>query len=124
MDAVGSSASGNVKESFERSVTAVVNSIIRALERVAAVQAKDRRGLETVVRLAGKIWLESCSQRYRLVVVLSHGSGDILSLPGAFQGALKLIVRPDLKRYGDSQGKHLTRGEPVAGWKGLLETYP
>jgi len=125
MDAVGSSAtSSGLKESFERSVTAVMNSISRALERVAIVQAKERRSLETIVRLAAKIWLESCSQRYRLVVVLSHGSGDILSSTSSFDGTLRLIVRPDLKRYGDSQGKHLTRGEPVAGWKGLLETYP
>ncbi|KAF2827327.1 hypothetical protein CC86DRAFT_466119 [Ophiobolus disseminans] len=123
-NAVGSTTNSSVRESFERSVTAIMNSIIRATERVATIQANDHRVLETVVRLAGKIWLESCSQRYRVVVVVSHGSGDILSLPGEFEGTLRLVVRPEVKRYGDSQGKHLTRGEPVAGWKGLLETYP
>jgi hypothetical protein len=124
MNAVGSSSSGSsVNDSFERSVKAVVNRIARALEKVAIVQAEHRRSLETMVHLAAKIWLESCSQRYRLIVVLSNGSGDILSSTGSVDAPLRLIIRPDLKRYGDSQGKHLTRGEPVAGWKSLTETY-
>lgn len=112
-----------MNDSFERSVNAVVNSIIRALERVTMLHADNRGSLETMVHLAAKIWLESCSQRYRLIVVLSNGSGDILSSTGTVDMPLRLIIRPDLKRYGDSQGKHLTRGEPVAGWKSLTETY-
>jgi len=124
MNAVGSSSSGSsVNESFERSVRAVVNTIVRTLDRVAIVQAESRVSLETMVHLAAKIWLESCSQRYRIIVVISNGSGDVLSSTDEVDAPLRLVIRPDLKRYGDSQGKHLTRGEPVAGWKSLTEIY-
>jgi hypothetical protein len=125
LKAVEPSAShSGLKASFEASVTSVTDAICLALLKVVTVQEKDRKNLENVVRLAGKIWLESCSQRYRLIVVLQHGSGDILSRMSADEDNLKLVIRPDLKRYGDSHGKGLMRGEPLAGWKGQVETYP
>jgi hypothetical protein len=114
---------GDFKESFEESIASAVRVICRALDRVATVQDKDRKTSESIVRLAAKTWLESCSQRYRLIVTVPHGSGDILSNSGSHEGSLRLIVRPELTRYGDSQGKDLMRGEPLAGWKGQVEIY-
>jgi hypothetical protein len=105
-------------------VAKAMDAICSTLLKVATIQAKDRKSLESIVRLAGRVWLESCSQRYRLIVILPHGSGDILSYVASNHDSLELVVRPDLKRYGDSQGKGLMRGEPLASWKAQIETYP
>ncbi|KAF1843892.1 uncharacterized protein K460DRAFT_153712 [Cucurbitaria berberidis CBS 394.84] len=119
-----SAAPGRLKDGYEETVTTAVNAVWRALQRVATVEAKNRKILEGILRLSAKVWLELCSQRYRLIVNLSNGSGDVLTSMRTDTGSLILIVRPDLKRYGDSQGKDLERGEAVAGWKSLVETYP
>lgn len=37
---------------------------------------------------------------------------------------LRLLVKPDIKRFGTSQGGDLATGEAVTGWKGLVERYP
>ena len=125
MDAMEPSAGhSRLKSSFEASLTSLMDAICRDLLKVATIQSRDRTSLESILRLAGKIWLESCSQRYRLIVILPPGSGNILSYMGTDDNTLRLVVRPDLKRYGDSQGKGLMRGESLAGWKGLMETYP
>ncbi|KAH7095167.1 hypothetical protein FB567DRAFT_21848 [Paraphoma chrysanthemicola] len=124
LDAVDPSAGDSAaKKSFEASIISTMDAICRALVQVATVQAKDRKRLEGVVRSAAKTWLESCSQRYRLIVVLPEGSSRILTSAFVDDGALSLVVRPDVKRYGDSYGKDLMRGEPLAGWKGFTENY-
>ncbi|KAH7085512.1 hypothetical protein BKA63DRAFT_19165 [Paraphoma chrysanthemicola] len=124
LDAIDPSAGDSVaKKSFEVSIIATMDAICRSLVQVATVQAKDRKRLEGVVRSAAKIWLESCSQRYRLIVVLPEGSSRILTSAFIDDDPLSLVVRPDVKRYGDSHGKDLMRGEPLAGWKSFTENY-
>jgi hypothetical protein len=124
MDAVEPSAMhSGLKDSFEDAIAGTVSTICREIEKVATAQAKDEKLLESIVRLAAKTWLESCSQRYRLVVIVSQGSGNMLSYCTPRDDSIRLVVRPDLMRYGDSQGKDLMRGESLAGWKGLVETY-
>jgi hypothetical protein len=125
LDAVEPSAShSTLKSSFEASVTNAMDVICHTLLKVTSIRAEDRKSLDSIIRLAGRVWLGSCSQRYRLIVILPHGSGDILSYVASNHNNLKLVVRPDLKRYGDSQGKGLMRGEPLASWKAQIETYP
>lgn len=125
LDTIESSTNeGGCKDSFEESIANAVSAMTRELEKVASLKIREEKSLESIVRLAAKTWLESCSQRYRLVVITTHGSGDILSYGTPQPSGLKLIIRPDLKRYGDSQGKDLMRGEPLAGWKGSVESYP
>ncbi|KAF2026787.1 hypothetical protein EK21DRAFT_115409 [Setomelanomma holmii] len=113
----------SITTTIDESITTTMNAICGALVDVAKVQTRDRKGLEGVVRFAVKIWLESCSQRYRLIVVLPEVHRHILTPGFVENGGLRLVVRPDVKRYGDSHGKDLMRGESLAGWKGLSETY-
>jgi hypothetical protein len=125
MDALAPSASHSaLKSSFEASVANVMDVICQTLQKVTTIQTKDLKSLEQIILLAGRVWVESCSQRYRLIMILPHGSGDIMQYVASNHDTLQLVVRPDLKRYGDSQGKGLMRGEPLAGWKAQIETYP
>jgi hypothetical protein len=118
-----SASNDGLKKGFEESVEDAVKAACGALEKVAKVHDKTQSGIENIVRLAAKTWLESCSQKYRLMVILPDGSDDILSGEHSDSRPIKLVVRPELRRYGDSQGKALMRGEPLASWKGQTEQY-
>lgn len=122
--AVGPSAGESAsKRGFESSIKDAIIATCRALVKVARVQEDHRKSLDAILRLAGKTWLECCCQRYRLLVVFPEGNSDVLSSDSVDDTPIKLVIRPDLKRYGDSQGRNLIRGEPLAGWKGLTEVY-
>lgn len=113
-----------VKESFESAVSEALEALHRALEKVISLGSRDRKILESMVRLCAKIWLECCSQRYRLLVIVPDGKEDFLTSPRREARSLKLIARPELKRYGNSQGEELSSSESVTGWQGSLVTYP
>lgn len=124
LDAIESPGNNRGKDGYEDSVITILNTMCRALNRVTTVERKHSKILEGILRLATKVWLELCSQRYRLVVIILEGSDSLLTSMSANSGSLSLILRPDLKRYGDSHGSDLTRGEAVSGWRGQVETYP
>ncbi|KAH8727124.1 hypothetical protein GQ44DRAFT_825222 [Phaeosphaeriaceae sp. PMI808] len=124
-DALEPAASNSeTKRGFENSTAAAVDAICDAISKVATVQAANSKNLENIVHSAAKIWLESCSQRYRLVVILPDGISDMLSYSNRNDGPFRVVVRPELKRYGDSQGKGLRRGEQLSGWQSQVESYP
>ncbi|OAL46068.1 hypothetical protein IQ07DRAFT_634948 [Pyrenochaeta sp. DS3sAY3a] len=124
LDAIDSPGNNRGKDGYEDSVITILNTMCRALNRVTTVERKHTKILEGILRLSTKVWLELCSQRYRLVVIILDGSDSLLTSMSANTGSLSLVLRPDLKRYGDSHGSDLTRGEAVSGWRGQVETYP
>lgn len=114
-----------LKESFDSSVSRALGEIRSSLENVSALGASDDKTLESIIRLCAKVWLECCSQRYRLLVRLPAEADDHLACTtkrGAY--SLKLVVKPDIKRFGNSQGEDLAMGEAVTGWRGLIQSYP
>ncbi|KAI9868556.1 MAG: hypothetical protein M1823_009074, partial [Watsoniomyces obsoletus] len=59
-----------LKSIYETLVASLVNTIAGKIGKVANIQEKDRRALHKIVRNAAKLWLECCSQRYRLIFTL------------------------------------------------------
>ena len=114
----------NLKNSHEIAVERARNDLHCALGRVAYLAERDRKILDNIVRLCAKIWLECCSQRYRILVTLSDGLDDLLTSPRRDAHTLRLLVKPYIKRFGTSQGGDITTGEIVTGWNGLVERYP
>ena len=117
-------ADRKLKSSHESAVTEAKTDLHRALGRVAYLAERDQKILDNIVRLCAKIWLECCSQRYRLIMILPDGIANLLSSPKREIRPLKLLVKPYIKRFGTSQGDDLAAGEAVTGWKGLVERYP
>lgn len=113
-----------MKDGYEDSVITVLNAMCHTLNRVTTVERKHSRILEGILRLSAKVWLELCSQRYRLVMIISDESDNFLTSMSAGSRPANLILRPELKRYGDMHGSDLTLGEAVDGWRGQVETYP
>ncbi|KAF3050006.1 hypothetical protein E8E11_009777 [Didymella keratinophila] len=122
--AESSSDSIRLRQSFDSSVAVAVDSLCRELETVKTITSRDREVIDSIVRLAGKLWLEFCSQRYRLMVISSSDNDNDMFPVVGDKKPLRLVTRPDLRRYGDSAGKSLTIGEPIAGWQKCVQTYP
>ncbi|KAI4664969.1 uncharacterized protein J4E79_003268 [Alternaria viburni] len=120
----GSTEHQELRTAYSETISALVTIISQAIERVASLNERDLKLLDALVNLSGRTWLECCSQRYRLIMQLPIAEGNILNLPRKEAQALTLVVSPELKRYGSSQGEQLHGGEPITGWKGLAVSYP
>ncbi|KAF2267875.1 hypothetical protein CC78DRAFT_31449 [Lojkania enalia] len=111
------------RDIFNQSVTNIVDEITVAVEKVAPLGLKELQTLRDLVSLAGKLWLETCSQRYRTLFVLPNGSEDILTSTKSYHREIRLVLRPELRRFGNSQGQELTKEEIVSGWKCVDQVY-
>jgi len=120
----GSTEHQELRTAYSETISTLVTIISQAIERVASLNERDLKLLDALVNLSGRTWLECCSQRYRLIMQLPIAEGNILNLPRKEAQALTLVVSPELKRYGSSQGEQLHGGEPITGWKGLTVSYP
>ncbi|KAI4627402.1 uncharacterized protein J4E87_003965 [Alternaria ethzedia] len=112
-----------LKNGYERSISELLDTLHHALGKVATLQNRQANMLESLVRLCAKTWIEFCSQPYRLIASLPEGSGDLLSLPKLRERALTLVLSPELKRYGNSKGEHLTNGEMIPGCQAAKVSY-
>lgn len=112
-----------LKNGYERSVSELLDALYHALGKVAILEDKQARMLESLVRLCAKTWIEFCSQPYRLIASLPDGSGDLLSQSKMKERALTLVLSPELKRYGNSKGEHLTSGEVIPGCQAAKVSY-
>jgi hypothetical protein len=112
-----------LKESYESSISMTLDALCHTLGRVAILETRHDKILEGLVRLCAKTWLEFCSQPYRLLVSLPNGSGDLLSSPRTNERALTLVLNPELKRYGNSQGENFVRGDVVPDCQAVVQSY-
>jgi len=112
-----------LKNGYERSISELLDTLHRALGKVATLEDRQAKMLESLVGLCAKTWIEFCSQPYRLIASLPDGSGDLLSQPKLRERALTLVLSPELKRYGNSKGEHLTIGEMIPGCQAAKVSY-
>jgi hypothetical protein len=113
-----------IKASHEEAISATLEALFRALGNVASLEESHNGMLERLVRLCAKTWLEFCSQPYRLLVNLPRSSGDLLSEPRMNIRAIVLVISPELKRYGNSQGENLVQGDVVPDCQATVQPYP
>lgn len=111
------------KRSYNNSVAVIVEDICHTLGKVAHIASKNRQKIEDLVKMAATLWLEICSQRYRVRVILPEGCEDIMASSGHLLNPLRLIIKPALKRWGNSQGQDLFKEEFIGAWKGSQVEY-
>jgi hypothetical protein len=113
-----------LKVDYESSISMTLEALRNALERVTRLEGSDRKVLERLVRICAKTWMECSAQPYRLIMMLPKGTGDLLSSTNRDERPLRLVTKPELKRYGNSQGETLGRGDVIAGCQGAMQPYP
>ncbi|KAF2733040.1 hypothetical protein EJ04DRAFT_296397 [Polyplosphaeria fusca] len=104
-------------EGFEMSVAAIATDISTTIANVASIGSKEVETIRDIVDISGRIWLEMCSQPYRITLKTApEGGTDILS-SAKLTARLTLIIRPCFYRCGNGQGQDLDNDSKVLGWQ-------
>ena len=107
------------KECFEQWLNDAVEDISKTIARVTSIGISEQGYVKNLLESAANNWLEICSQRYRVVVILPNENGNILRSDWRRTGnTLDLIARPQLRRAGNAQGQELEREEIIGDWTG------
>jgi hypothetical protein len=112
------------REAFEQTLAIIFADIAHTVERVASLGLKESDLLKKLIKTAADSWLEICSQRYRVLVVLPSSNGNVFKAGQRRSGALRLIAKPEIRRIGNAQGQELGKGEvTIGGWQGSELVY-
>lgn len=101
----------------------IVEDISRSVNAITALDPGQREAMNALVSSAAELWLEVCSQRYRTMVSLPVDTRNYLVSTRGDIRMMKLVIRPELKRFGNAQGEDLTKEEIVGGWNVVTEDY-
>ena len=113
-----------LKRYFNKSISETADEICETLERVMVLELKERKKIHSLVSDAANKWLEICSQRYRIQVVLPTLKGNIFKARESEPTNIKLVKKPGVLRIGASDGKELGKKEAIANWEGELIVKP
>ncbi|KAF2201017.1 hypothetical protein GQ43DRAFT_463500 [Delitschia confertaspora ATCC 74209] len=124
LEQIQQESGSNVKRCSDQTLSTVTDQVLNAVKRVTTTGPKEVEDLRKLVNTAAKLWLEVCSQRYRILVVLPNSTGNIFDREQKRDNrALKVIVKPELRRIGNSQGQELSKQEAIGKWKGEEVVY-
>ena len=104
------------KASYESNLSDISKEISDAVDGIATLDDVQMDAVNSIVRSAAKFWIETCSQRYRIVMVMPDDATDVLNLSRAPM-TMKLLVQPGLNRMGNARGEELTKEETVSNLK-------
>jgi hypothetical protein len=78
--------------------------------------------MEKLIRKAANTWLEFGMQRCRIVVAMEGSNLKLMEekVQRVKDGALRLVVVPELKRIGNSKGQDLNVEETIRGYEGEI----
>jgi hypothetical protein len=115
-----------VKEAFERSVAALTNELIKVLSMVRSVDGDTRSDMKSLANKAARMWLDLGSRHFRIQVVIPDQtvkSIQNLSTRPGYRGLVELVIKPELRRAGNSMGGDLNREEVISGCKGEFSSF-
>jgi hypothetical protein len=115
---------GQLRTIYEKTIASAVTNIAQKIEAVATLKEKERMALHRIVRTSAELWFECCSQRYRIMVILTNGAADVLDISQDNIRMVKLVIRPALRKFGNVHGDNLEAEEVVVGWRSEIEIYP
>ncbi|KAF2827324.1 hypothetical protein CC86DRAFT_439794 [Ophiobolus disseminans] len=113
-----------LRMNYEKIVACTANAIAQPIEKVAVLKGNHYEALQNIVRITVKLWLECCSQRYRLMVLLEDGIVDALASPQCSPPSVKLVFKPQLRKFGNAQGERMELEDSIVGWRSAVDVYP
>lgn len=112
-----------IRNGFTDSSTSMLGKLKSTIEEVADV---DERAIETVIKIASLLWLEFGKQRFRLLFIVGGSRLDSVKdkINKAMEGTLEMVLKPQLRTFGDSRGMELEEQGIVQGCEGeTFEVY-
>lgn len=100
-----------VKQGFEQSLRKTQDEVLSLLHRVAKLDPAAFTKWNKMIEKAANVWIAMGTQRCRLRVVVPGGglAEQMDRVRNLKQGGLELIIKPELRRYGDSRGQDLRK---------------
>ncbi|KAF2188027.1 hypothetical protein K469DRAFT_704299 [Zopfia rhizophila CBS 207.26] len=111
------------KQGYNQTLGTAVEEISQAVKRISLLDERKLQTLQDLVRLAGRLWLDIGSQRHRIIVVVPGSSENVLKGTKTGSKPIELVLKPEVRRFGNSQGQELDRVDVVGGCKGEYESY-
>lgn len=115
-----------VQGEFGSSIKKVADEMMIELERVSPLSSNEMQRMDELVRKAAQFWLDVGQQRCRVVLLMSSSGEDpVRSDMGSLDrdGTLSLVVIPELRRKGNSQGERLDTNDLVMDCKGKFSVF-
>ena len=113
-----------ILHSYHHARAVVLAFVCNTISRVTIPDPRERNALDELLQLAARLWLDACSQRFRLFVVLPESRADVLRLPKSELNCLQLVIKPELQRFGNLRGDDICKGESLTGWRSHIEVLP
>jgi hypothetical protein len=104
-----------LKRSFKTSFDALKEELMSRLNEVSSVDDRCLQAVESIIKKAAKMWLDFGTQRCRIMVVVqgSNLKSAQEKIQTARSNTLKLVVVPELKKFGNSKGQDVDVQETV-----------
>lgn len=96
--------------------------LLDMLSRVSKFDRKGKEAWSSIPKKAAHMWIQMGTQRCRILVVIPGGALNSQSVRArkAREEGLELVVKPELRRCGDSKGKHLDEEEIMVESEGSI----
>ncbi|PMD58583.1 uncharacterized protein K444DRAFT_413399 [Hyaloscypha bicolor E] len=105
-----------LKKSFKFSLENLRESMWRKIGEVVEYKRESVQAMEQMTIKAVNMWLEFGEQRCRILAIENRPNGEVVD--DRVNKKVDLLVRPQLKRYGKSNGQDLDIEEIIKGCEG------
>ncbi|QDS73016.1 hypothetical protein FKW77_009125 [Venturia effusa] len=115
-----------LREAYHNSLANLANEMAKVVGTVSPVDDNALGDMKEIANSAARFWLELGSQRFRVFVavpdrILRSMQGS--SGRGAQRGLVELVIRPELRRAGNSLGGGLGREEVISECTGEYSSF-
>jgi hypothetical protein len=109
-----------LREAYIKSLDVIQEKIEAPMKLVSDLDPSTTKSIRALVEKAAKAWILFGTQRCRIVVVMQDLKTETESKNkrGSQTESIELVIRPELKRIGDSDGGSLEKEQIIAGCEG------
>jgi hypothetical protein len=111
-----------LRQGYEQSLEHIQKELSHALEHVSALDVTALKSIRNISEKASRLWVTLGAQRCRLLIAI-HGlntTTESLKPRPSEDHFVELVVRPELRRIGDSAGELFDSMTVVAGCEGEI----
>jgi hypothetical protein len=117
----------HAKESYQRALMAVAKDLSAVLGSVSSVDSRIRTEMKKLAEKAAELWLKVGIQRFRVIVLMSDPNKTSLQGREVRMGKSKepreLVIRPEMRRIGNSQEEELDREHVISDCRGIYTDF-
>jgi hypothetical protein len=108
-----------IRNGYQTSMDHIAMNLSEAFEMITTITDEQSQGIRALSEKAAKLWISFGTQRCRLFFVLQSKKDAIeTGSDDRCEAVVEFVIRPELKRVGDSDGISFVKMQTVAGCEG------